>query len=109
MWNYGYEWWRVERTRNEYGETVEELTFKGNLRGRAYKSRMTDTFAADAIAGRITWTFATDGVQTVRVSDLIMFTDRSGMDRELTVKAVGVTSSGRRLECLCQETQGAES
>lgn len=95
-----YELWRLTETQNEYG-TIEQTWNKlADLPGRAYPIRATDEVIAQKREGVITWTFATDAEASVKAGDEIRFDGR-----RLEVRTVSVTSTGRRLEVLCEETR----
>jgi SPP1 family predicted phage head-tail adaptor len=95
-----YEHWRKTETPDGAGGLIVEWNQIGTLRGRAYPASMTDDVVAARRVGKVTWTFATAGDADLRVNDEIRFDGRT-----LKVEAVGETSTGRRLEATCEETQ----
>lgn len=95
-----YGLWRNAVTQDpNTGEMIEGWAKVADVLGRAYPASVRDTIAAAQRIGVITWTFAcVPG--TVRVGDEIRFNDR-----RLAVRAVPITSSGRRCEARCEEVQ----
>lgn len=96
-----YQLWRNELTQDpNTGEMVEGWGKVKDVLGRAYPASVSDTIAANAPVGVITWTFACSPDAGVQPGDQIRFDGRT-----LAVKAVPVTSSGLRCECRCEEVQ----
>lgn len=96
-----YEVWRPTNVQDPQNGYLSQVWSKvADVPGRAYIARVTDTYAAAQLVGKITWTFACAADADVRRADQIRFDDR-----KLTVTAVAVTSSGQRLQVLCQEVQ----
>lgn len=96
-----YALWQLILTESgPYNETIEEWVKYADVPGRAYPTRLTDTFAAARQQGIVAWTFATPADTPITNGDEIRFDGRV-----LTVQAVSVTSSGERIEALCEERQ----
>lgn len=93
-----YEHWRATEVPNEFGEVIRTWAKIGEVQGRAYPTRMIDEVVARHRQGVVTWTFAAYPSSGVHEGDEIRFEGR-----RLKVRAVSVTSSGRRLEALCEE------
>jgi head-tail adaptor len=93
-----YEVWRTTQVPDGYGGFIETTAKVADLEGRAYPGRATDEVIAAQRTGVIVWTFAAAGDADVREGDEIRFDGRV-----LKVRAVAVTSSGRRLEAMCEE------
>jgi len=93
-----YEHWRIETTTNSFGEEVENPVKQGDIEGRASPTTRTDTFAANALTGKVNWKFATNPDVDLQSTDQIRFDGR-----KLEIKSAAPTSSGRRLEAMCEE------
>ena len=95
-----YELWRLTQGVDDFGNPVNEWNKIADVPGRAYPTRQTDDVVAAQRVGKVTWTFAAAATADVRQGDEIRFDGRV-----LEVQAVSETSTGRRLEALCEETQ----
>lgn len=95
-----YELWRLTQGTDDFGNPVEEWNKVADVPGRAYPKSQADEVIAQKRAGVVTWTFAAAATADVRQGDEIRFDGRV-----LEVKAVSETSTGRRLEAMCEETQ----
>ena len=95
-----YEHWREEFVDDGMGGATSEWVKQGDVKGRAYPATMTDTFSADRLAGKVTWTFAGSPDLEIAKGEQIRFGGRI-----LRIRAVSVTGSGRRLEATCEEEQ----
>lgn len=96
-----YELWRNAYTQDQNtGEMINAWGKVADVPGRAYPASVSDTIAAATEVGLITWTFACDPEADVRKGDEVRFSGR-----RLVVRAVPITSSGRRCECRCMEVQ----
>jgi SPP1 family predicted phage head-tail adaptor len=96
----GFEVWRNVQTVDPYGNPVNAWGKIADVTGRASPTRMADDVIAAQRVGVVTHTFAAPATAGVQAGDEIRFDGRT-----LEVKAVAVTSSGRRLEALCEEKQ----
>lgn len=95
-----YEHWRTSTVADGYGGFTETAAKVADLLGRAYPVRKSDEVIAARRSGEVIWTFATAGGTDIRIGDEIRFDDRV-----LLIVATAETSTGRRLECQCQEIQ----
>jgi head-tail adaptor len=95
-----YEHWRKVESVDEFGNPVTNWAKIADVEGRAYPKSQSDEVVAAKRTGKIIWTFAAAGDADVRQGDQIRFGGRV-----LEVEAVSETSTGRRLEALCEETQ----
>jgi SPP1 family predicted phage head-tail adaptor len=95
-----YELWRLTETTDPYGNPVTEWNKVADVAGRAYPKSQADEVIAAKRTGKVIWTFAAATTADVRKGDEIRFDGRT-----LEVQAVSETSTGRRLEALCEETQ----
>jgi head-tail adaptor len=96
-----YEHWREQQTPDGAGGFTTEWVKLGDVSGRAYPASMTDDVIAARRVGKVTWTFAAPPGTDLQIEDEIRFDGR-----KLKVEAVGETSTGRRLQATCEETQG---
>lgn len=96
----GFELWRAVETIDPYGNPSVSWAKVADVTGRASPTRMADDVIAAQRVGVVTHTFAAPATAGVQSGDEIRFDGRT-----LEVKAVAVTSSGRRLEALCEEKQ----
>ena len=94
----GYALWRETRTPDGGGGFTTTWAKVSDLRGRAYPERAVREIVGDRPAGVIRWIFACDGATDIREGDEIRFAQRV-----LTVDAVAITSTGRRVEAACEE------
>lgn len=93
-----YEVWREEKVPDGGGGFELDWVKQTDVTGRAYPTRTSDDVTAQKRQGIVTWTFACGPDEDVRETDQIRFDGR-----ELTVQAVSITSTGQRLEALCEE------
>lgn len=95
-----YELWRKTGVPDGGGGTVYTWAKIADVSGRAYPTRQEGDVIAQQRAGVVTWTFASNPDAGVTEGDEIRFDGR-----KLTVLSVSVTSTGRRLESLCEEVR----
>ena len=94
-----YEHWREESSgTNAFGEPVLAWVLQATIEGRASPTTRTDTFAARATLGKVTWKFATTPDVDLQTGDEIRFDGRL-----LEVKSAAPTSTGNRVEATCEE------
>ena len=93
-----YEQWRFTQTQNEYGTLIETETKVADLPGRAHPIRRTEDSFADTLADRVFWRFATVPTADLKPSDEIRF---DGVT--IRVQAAAPTSTGERIEAVCEE------
>lgn len=95
-----YELWRATCVPDGMGGRDCSWGKVDDIPGRAYPSTMNQEFAAQRLQGVVVWTFAAGADADVQEGDQIRFDGRV-----LKVQAVSATSTGRRLEALCEETR----
>lgn len=95
-----FEHWRKVETVDEYGNPVTNWAKIADVEGRAYPKSQSDEVVAAKRTGKVIWTFAARPTAGIKQGDEIRFDGRV-----LEVKAVSETSTGRRLEAMCEETQ----
>lgn len=93
-----YEHWRIETTENEFGEEIETPVKQGDIEGRASPTTRTDTLVGSALTGKVVWRFATHPDVDLQTTDQIRFDGH-----KLEIQSAAPTSSGRRLEAMCEE------
>lgn len=92
--------WRNVCTPDGAGGQICDFQKLGDVPGRAYPRSQGETVIGNRLRGEVVWVFATDGDVDLRVGDEIRFDGR-----RLIVRAHATTSTGRRQEAECEETQ----
>ena len=93
-----YEHWKIETTTNSFGEEIETAVYSGDIEGRASPTTRTDLTVGNALTGKVNWRFATAPEVDLQTNDEIRFDGRT-----LKIRGAAPTSSGRRLEAMCEE------
>jgi SPP1 family predicted phage head-tail adaptor len=95
-----YALWRNVQGTDDFGNPINSWSKVADVPGRAYPKSQSDEVVAAQRTGKVIWTFAARPTAGIKQGDEIRFGGRV-----LEVEAVSETSTGRRLEALCEETQ----
>lgn len=95
-----YEHWRKSRVPDGGGGSTVTWAQIAQPWGRAYPTTQEGDVIAQQRKGVVTWTFACNPDAGIKEGDEIRFDGRS-----LTVLSVSITSTGRRIEALCEEVR----
>ena len=95
-----YAHWRQQQTPDGAGGFTTEWVKLGDIAGRAYPRSQGETVIGARLQGEVIWVFATGPDVDLQIEDEIRFDGHA-----LRVLSYAPTSSGRRIQAECEETQ----